>query len=41
MPNVKAGFHHDLNAIATDEQRGPTFPCTYELHVLSEYEMMH
>jgi len=24
---VKEGFHHDLNAKATDELRGPTFPC--------------
>lgn len=35
MPNVKEGFHHDLNANATDELRGPTFPCTYGL-LLSE-----
>jgi hypothetical protein len=28
MLNVKEGFHHDLNAHARDELRGPTFPYT-------------
>jgi hypothetical protein len=25
--NVKDGFHHDLNAIATEDMEGPSFPC--------------
>lgn len=27
MLKVNEGFHHDLNAIASEELRGPTFPC--------------
>lgn len=27
MLKVNEGFHHDLNAIESEELRGPTFPC--------------
>ena len=30
MLKVKEGFHHDLNANAIEELRGPTFPWKYE-----------
>lgn len=28
--NVKEGLHQDLNAKATEEPKGPNFPCSME-----------
>lgn len=41
MLKVKEGFHHDLNANATVELRGPTLPCNDEIQIFIELDVIH